>query len=176
MKACFAFEYVQLLVNYKKYKYEGFTLIELLVTIIITGILSAIALPSFLNHASKARQSEARINIGLLNRAQQTYYLENQQFAQDNVTSTAIEKLSIGIKDNTANYTYFVVTTAPTVKVTNKATAKNNDLKGFAGGVFSSAGLTNSIMCEADASGITDVNEPTNVTNCGSGSRRVPLQ
>ena len=47
-----------------KRKDEGFTLIELLVVIIIIGILSAIALPSFLNQASKARQSEARTNVG----------------------------------------------------------------------------------------------------------------
>ena len=176
MKNRFAFTYLQLISKQKKGQYTGFTLIELLVVIIIIGILSSIALPSFLAQAAKARATESRTNIGSLNRAQQAYYFENQQFAQDNVTSTAIEKLSIGIKDNTANYTYFVVTTAPTVKVTNKATAKNNDLKGYAGGVFSSAGLTNSIMCEADASGITEVNEPTSVTNCGSGSHRVPLQ
>lgn len=148
----------------------GFILIEFLVVIIIIGILSAIALPSFLSQAAKARSSEARTYVGSLNRAQQAYYLENQQFAQD------IEKLSLGIKDNTDNYTYFVVTTAPTVKVTNKATAKNNDLKGYAGSVFTSAGLTNSIMCEADAPGMTEVNEPTSVTDCGSGSHRVPLQ
>ena len=170
MKNLFAFEYIQLLTKYKKGQYTGFTLIELLVVIIIIGILSTIALPSFLAQAAKARASEARTNVGSLNRAQQAYYLENQQFAQ------GMEKLSIGIANNTANYIYFVVATAPTIKVTNKATAQNKDLKGYAGSVFSSAGLTNSIMCEADASGVTDVNEPTSLTNCGSGSHRVPLQ
>ncbi len=174
MKYRFAFEYIRLLTKHNKYQSTGFTLIELLVVIIIIGILSAIALPAFLNQAAKARASEARVNVGSLNRSQQAYYLENQQFAQDDVTSTAFEKLSLGIKDDTTNYTYLVVTTDPTVKIISKATAKNNDLKGSAGGVFSSsAGLTNSILCEADVSGITPVNEPVNLTTCGSDSHKL---
>lgn len=173
MKERFAFKYIRLLTKHNKYQYTGFTLIELLVVIIIIGILSSIALPSFLAQAAKARASEARTSIGSLNRAQQAYFFENQQFAQDDGSSTAFEKLSLGIKDDTNNYTYIVVTTAPTVKVITKATAKNNDLKGYAGGVFSSAGLTNSILCEADASGTTTVNEPTSITICGSGSHKL---
>ena len=38
---------------------EGFTLIELLVVIIIIAILSAIAIPSYLNHREKAYRSQA---------------------------------------------------------------------------------------------------------------------
>ena len=55
---------------------KGFTLIELLVLIIIIGILSAIALPSFLNQANKAKQSEAKQYIASINKGQQAYYAE----------------------------------------------------------------------------------------------------
>jgi len=55
---------------------KGFTLIELLVFIIISGILSAIALPAFLNQANKAKQSEAKQYIASLDKGQPAYYAE----------------------------------------------------------------------------------------------------
>ena len=84
----------------------GFTLIELLVVIIIIGILSAIALPSFLNQANKAKQSEAKTYIGSMNRAQQAYYMENGEFTD------AIPELGLGIQSSTDNYSYTVTLTA----------------------------------------------------------------
>jgi prepilin-type N-terminal cleavage/methylation domain-containing protein len=148
----------------QKKKDEGFTLIELLVVIIIIGILSAIALPSFLNQASKARQSEARTNVGAMNRAQQSYYLENQTFAN------GIADLQIGIA-NSDNYNYTANSTAPTTKIGNYALARNADLKGYAGGVFKTGDSTLAILCEANAAALGAPSEPSNATNCAANSR-----
>jgi type IV pilus assembly protein PilA len=65
----------------KKANNEGFTLIELLVVVIIIGILAAIALPSMLNQASKARVAGAENSVGAVNRAQQAYRLESSVYA-----------------------------------------------------------------------------------------------
>ena len=90
----------------KKRDEQGFTLIELLVVIIIIGILSAIALPSFLNQAKKAKQSEAKNYVGTMNRGQQAYYTENDAF-----TST-VDSLGTGIKTSTEYFTYSTTATA----------------------------------------------------------------
>jgi len=121
----------------KKKANGGFTLIELLVVIIIIGILSAIALPSFLNQANKAKQSEARTYIGSINRAQQAYYMENGSMATDE----RIAQLGLGIRTQTENYDYSIVdgyknTAGDKVEASvSLASPRVGTLKLYAGGV-----------------------------------------
>ncbi len=137
---------------------SGFTLIELLVVIIIIGILSAIALPSFLNQANKAKQSEAKTYVGSMNRAQQAYYLENSRFIN------SIPALGLGVASSTANYVYSISGGAAAADsfATSKATALTLSLKGYAGGVgltdvvgsSENEKTTSAVLCEASTAGI----------------------
>jgi len=56
---------------------QGFTLVELIVVVVIIGILSAIAVPSFMASADKAKQREVTQLLGSYVKAAQAYYTEN---------------------------------------------------------------------------------------------------
>jgi type IV pilus assembly protein PilA len=152
--------------NKKKGSEEGFTLIELLVVIIIIGILAAIALPSFLNQANKAKQAEAKTYIGSMNRAQQAFYLENDYFTAfdtDDGPGKGLGQLGLGIATQTVNYQYKIQDGAKKKgdpneeKVTNQAQpiGLKSSLKSYIGGVnigtLADTGEATSlaVLCEA---------------------------
>merc|ERR1712224_1087498 len=45
---------------------KGFTLVELMIVIVIVGVLSAVALPNFLNQTSKAKATECTTKGGTI--------------------------------------------------------------------------------------------------------------
>ena len=155
----------------KRKREEGFTLIELLVVIIIIGILSAIALPSFLNQANKAKQSEAKQYIASINKGQQAYYAERGGF----VTAIGdIANLGLGIQTSTGNYTYALSQNAANSGANAYTEDAVNGLKVYAGMVYlTSAGeaLTSlSVICESDDTKVAGDDPGDNTTCAGIGA------
>ncbi|MGD1853125.1 MAG: type IV pilin-like G/H family protein [Leptolyngbyaceae cyanobacterium] len=143
------------------YQEQGFTLIELLVVIIIIGVLAAIALPSFLSQANKAKQAEGKTYIGSMNRAQQAYFLEKLTFAPQN----AFEELGLGLRSRTNNYVYSVATDTALTHVVNIANPRTPALKAYVGPTklgTSTAGeaTTLATICEALKTAIEGGNTP----------------
>jgi type IV pilus assembly protein PilA len=108
-----------------KQKNEGFTLIELLVVIIIVGVLSTIALPSFLNQVNKARSSEGRSNMGAINRSQEVYRLGN------NRTATQLADLDVRISGKFYTYEVTGSITDPDIASAAATVANDNEAEGL---------------------------------------------
>lgn len=173
MKSDIKYKLLQHINQKNKGKEEGFTLIELLVVIIIIGILAAIALPSFLNQANKAKQTEAKQTLSAMNKSQQAYYTENNTFLKQ--MQDFAKYSGAGVKTATVNYTYDVSAADPNVANLAKP-PQNGALLAYAAGV----GLvepqgggdktSTTTLCQSTKAGVTPaasaINFGTNEIKC----------
>lgn len=140
-------KYLYFLLNQKKLRHEGgFTLIELLVVVIIIGILAAVALPNLLGQVGKARESEAKSNLGAMARAQQSYHYEKQVFAN------TLAKLATNGSFVGEYYNYPNPDVANNFLVKQKATSidsTNNVTRDYAIGIYYNAGAYEFSFCQA---------------------------
>ena len=58
-------------------KLKGFTLVELVIVIIIVGILSIIAIPTYQKYVVSARATEAKALLSSIRKALDLYYVEH---------------------------------------------------------------------------------------------------
>jgi prepilin-type N-terminal cleavage/methylation domain-containing protein len=137
------------LVSQKRVSQKGFTLIELLVVVVVVGILSAMAMPSFLRQSNKARQTEAETYVGAINRAQQAYHMENLEFA-------TLTDLEMSVRTNTDFYSYASVPEVGDLGVQTTATPAINNIAAYSGRVWLARGTTESILCK-DISGVPPI-------------------
>lgn len=60
---------------------SGFTLVELMIVVVIVGILSAIAIPSYNSHVVKASRAAAQTELLQLAAVQEKIYLNSNSYA-----------------------------------------------------------------------------------------------
>ncbi|NET45602.1 type IV pilin-like G/H family protein [Okeania sp. SIO2B3] len=130
-------------------------------------VLSVIALPSFLNQAIKAKQSEARVYISAINKGQQAYYAQNGEFS-DNISD-----LGLGIKSETVNYSYDISRINSGPYVISTANAKDEQLKSYSGIVYLKDSRTQTMICETDKPSSTAPDDFESVDRCPSGSSKL---
>lgn len=60
---------------------KGFTLIEVMIVVVVIGILSAIAYPSYMNFLVKSRRADAQAHLMDIAQRQQQYLLDARSYA-----------------------------------------------------------------------------------------------
>lgn len=106
-----------------KNKLSGYTLTEILVVLVIIGILVLLALPNLLPLITKAKSTEAKIQLEHLHTQERNFFYEKSKYSNDLAELGFIqEKLSTDGIDGRANYRIEVIQ-ANNTGFTAKATA-----------------------------------------------------
>lgn len=93
-----------------KQKVKAYTLTEILVVLVIIGILVLLALPNLLPLITKAKSTEAKVQLEHLSTLQQSFFYEKSKYSPDLTEVGFIqEKLTTDGKDGRANYKIEVV-------------------------------------------------------------------
>ncbi len=103
-------------------RYSGFTLIELIITVVIVGIIAAIAYPSYTRNVMKSNRSAAESFMLSLATREEQYLLDSRQY-----TATVADLLSVPA-DVGRNYNVTIAIVAAPPSYTITATPIGNQL------------------------------------------------
>ncbi|MDE2221414.1 MAG: type IV pilin protein [Gammaproteobacteria bacterium] len=100
---------------------RGFSLIELMIVVAVVAILATLATSSYRNYVLRTNRTEARMALLSIQAAQERYFLQNNQYAQDMATVIRPANLGgLGVTNLTAagatpsgNYTISFAAVAP---------------------------------------------------------------
>ena len=80
-------------------KQNGFTLIELMITVLIIGLLAAVAVPNYLRYQKRTQQAEAKTNLSGIYLSEAVYLAETQRYG-------SFSEIGFALASTTNRYTY----------------------------------------------------------------------
>jgi type IV pilus assembly protein PilE len=87
---------------------RGFTLVELLITVVIVGVIAAIALPMYTRYVATARQQDAKAQLTAVRQAQEIYKLQYGGYTNDT-------SLLSGWQSTLGKYTFSITSATATL-------------------------------------------------------------
>ncbi len=105
---------------------KGFTLLELIVVIIILGILATLGFSQYMKMVEKGRSAEARMILGQIRTAQETYKLEQGSYA------SAISDLPVDAPTSCTTTHYFSYAAGSATGTASRCTASGKTPNGTA--------------------------------------------
>lgn len=94
-------------------KLNAFTLNELLVVLIIVGVLVLLALPSLLPLITKAKATEAKLQLNHIQTLEETYFFERSKFTTD-LNQLGFEHQKLVTEGGNANYRIEIIEASET--------------------------------------------------------------
>ena len=89
-------------------KVSGLSLIEILVVLVIVGILALLALPNLMPLISKAKSTEAKLQLEHLHTLEKTYFFSYSKYTTD-LVELGFEQEKLATNGGKANYLIEVV-------------------------------------------------------------------
>jgi type IV pilus assembly protein PilE len=98
-----------MILKIKPIKLAAFTLMELLIVLVIIGILILVALPNLMPLISKAKSTEAQLQLGHLYTLEKTYFYTHSQYTVD-LKEVGFEQEKLATEEGNANYKVEILT------------------------------------------------------------------
>ena len=98
---------------------SGMTLVELLTVIVVLGILTSIAVPSYRGYLLRAQRTDATAALLRVQAAQEKFYLSNNQYLTDSSKLGTAPPTGLGL-NTTSDHGYYAITVAQGASLTDQ--------------------------------------------------------